>query len=67
MPDPICRACGGPMKPGKVLQQTYTAGMPDFPGDDHGSTFSPGGPGHLTDCMKCENCGRSHIREARKS
>jgi len=47
------------MRPGKALAQTYTAGMPDFPGDSHGTTFSAGGPGRMVEAMKCANCGWS--------
>ena len=54
-----CKKCGGTMKPSKALQQTYTSGMPDFPGDDVGVTISAGGPGKLIDCLKCEKCGWS--------
>lgn len=46
------------MRPGKAMDQTYT-GSPDFPGDTHATTISAGGPGRLTDCMKCEDCGWS--------
>lgn len=55
--DPICRRCGGQMKPGIALEQTYT-GRPDFPGGE-AVTMSAGGPGRLIDCMKCEKCGWS--------
>lgn len=56
-----CRKCGGQMKPGKAIQQTYT-GMPDFP---NGAvvTLSAGGPGRLVDCDKCEKCGHSVATE----
>lgn len=57
-----CRRCYAEMKPGKAIQQTFTAGMPDFPGDPAGSrgvTMSAGGPGRLVDCMKCSACGWS--------
>jgi hypothetical protein len=53
-----CRKCGGNMIAGKAIQQTLT-GTPDFPGDDHAVTLSPGGSGKLIDCLKCEKCGWS--------
>lgn len=53
-----CRKCGGAMKPGKAIAQTWT-GSPDFPGDNHCVTLSPGGAGKLIDCIKCEKCGHS--------
>lgn len=52
-----CRKCGGEMKPSKAIAQTLT-GRPDFPGKEV-VTISPGGPGRLIDCMKCEKCGHS--------
>lgn len=56
-----CLRCGGQMKPGKAIQQTYT-GIPDFP---NGAvvTLSVGGPGRLVDCDKCEKCGHSVATE----
>ena len=61
--DNICRKCGGQMKPGKAIQQTYT-GTPDFP---NGAvvTLSAAGPGRLVDCDKCEKCGHSVSVSAR--
>ena len=53
-----CKKCGGQMKPSKAIAPTYT-GIPDFPGDKHCVTISPGGPGKLVDCLKCEKCGHS--------
>ena len=53
-----CEKCQGTMKPSKAIEQTYT-GLPDFPGDKHPVTMSPGGPGRLVDCLKCELCGYS--------
>lgn len=53
----LCRRCGGLMKPGIALEQTYT-GSPDFPGGEV-VTMSPGGPGRLVECMKCRECGWS--------
>ena len=52
-----CRKCGGEMKPSKAIAQTFT-GLPDFPGKEV-VTISPGGPGRLIDCRKCEKCGHS--------
>lgn len=56
---PTCRRCGGAMRPGWALEQTFVTGEPDFPGDDHVSTYSAGGPGKVVDCIKCEGCGHS--------
>lgn len=53
-----CKRCGGPMAPGQAIAQTYT-GLPDFPGDEHAVTVSPGGPGKLVDVLKCSACGWS--------
>ena len=58
-----CRKCGGHMKPGKAIQQTYT-GTPDFL-DGAVVTLSVGGPGRLVDCDKCEKCGHSVSVSAR--
>ena len=52
-----CPRCGGDMKPGVAIAQTY-AGSEDFPGGGV-VTMSPGGPGRMTECMKCESCGHS--------
>lgn len=52
-----CAKCGGEMKPGKAIAQTYS-GTPDFPGGEV-VTMSPSGPGKLVDCVKCELCGFS--------
>lgn len=60
---PICRKCDLPMTAGRALAQTFVAGMPDFPGDTHASTFSAGGPGKMIDCWKCPKCGRSITKE----
>lgn len=57
--EPHCAKCTGAMKPGIAIAQTYSSGAPDFPGDNVGVTMSPGGPGALMDCMKCEACGWS--------
>jgi hypothetical protein len=57
-----CPRCGGAMRPGKAMVSTVT-GTPDFPGCEV-VTMSPGGPGRLVDCLKCEGCGHSvHARE----
>lgn len=53
----ICYRCGGEMKPGKAIEQTYS-GSPDFIGGAV-VTMSPGGKGRLIDCLKCEKCGHS--------
>lgn len=54
----FCTRCGGPMKEGQAIKQTYT-GMPDFIGDKHQVTLSPNGPGKLIQCLKCVGCGKS--------
>lgn len=53
-----CRRCDAAMRPGIALGQTYS-GIPDFPGDDHVCTISPGGPGAIITCLKCSGCGHS--------
>ena len=53
-----CKKCGGAMKPGKAIAQTWV-GTPEWPGEWRGATMSPGGTGKLIDCMKCEACGWS--------
>ena len=53
-----CRKCNGNMKPGFYTAQTV-GGIPDFPGDTHAVTVSPGGPGRLADCERCDRCGHS--------
>jgi len=53
-----CKKCDGIMRPGEAIEQTW-AGKPDFVGDRHPVTFSPGGAGRLVTCMKCECCGFS--------
>lgn len=50
-----CRKCGGELKPGVALEQTYR-GSKDL-GDV--CTVSSGGPGRLVQCAKCESCGWS--------
>ena len=47
------------MLPGKAIEQTWTPGVPDFPGQTVGITMSAGGPGRLIDCLKCDKCGWS--------
>lgn len=54
-----CRKCGGQMRPGIATGQTYTAGTPDFPGDEEAVTLSAGGPGKVIEAMKCSKCGWS--------
>lgn len=53
----ICTKCGGQMKPGKAIAQTFT-GTPEWKGAE-AVTMSAGGPGKLIDCLKCERCGYS--------
>lgn len=52
-----CRKCGGEMKPGILMEQTYT-GFPEWPGSEI-RTLSFGGPGKLVPCSKCSACGWS--------
>lgn len=52
-----CKRCGGEMRPGTALAQSYT-GSADFPGAEV-VTMSPGGPGHLVVVSKCSECGYS--------
>jgi len=57
-----CKKCGGEMISSTAIEQTYTAGVPDFPGMDvnsPGQTISPGGPGKHVPCWKCVDCGWS--------
>lgn len=54
-----CRQCGGTMRPGKSLAQTWGEVSPDFPGENTIGTINYGGPGAMIDCMKCEKCGWS--------
>jgi hypothetical protein len=53
-----CRRCKAPMKSGKAMISSLT-GTPDFAGDEHAITLSPGGPGKLVPCLKCPDCGHS--------
>lgn len=57
-PIDTCKKCGGAMAQSKAIGQTFT-GTPDFAGDGHVCTMSPGGTGKLIDCMKCAECGWS--------
>lgn len=45
------------MRPSQAIGQTWTV-LPDFP-DGEVVTISPGGPGKLIGCLKCEKCGHS--------
>lgn len=57
-----CEKCqGGTLQIGLAIEQTYVAGIPDFPGqsDMDGQTISPGGPGKLIHVIKCKSCGAS--------
>jgi len=56
--EPFCKYCKTKMQESKAIAQTYT-GAPDFPGDKHCVTLSPGGKGKLIDCYKCPLCGWS--------
>lgn len=62
-----CKKCGALMRHGLAIQQTYTAGEPDFPGDHNDPnaivTLSPGGPGKLITCLKCPQCGWSVTKQ----
>ena len=49
--------CNGDMLPGVAMGQTFT-GMADFPGREV-VTMSPGGPGVIVQCLKCNACGHS--------
>jgi hypothetical protein len=54
-----CRKCGGLMKRGIAIEQTWVSGLGDYIGDRHGITLSPSGSGALVGCMKCKKCGHS--------
>jgi len=54
-----CKKCGGEMRIGLATEQTWTTGMPDFPGELRGVTMSVGGPGKVVECLKCVECGYS--------
>lgn len=56
-----CRRCGGVLRPGIALDQTWV-GHPDFHGDtgnEIGCTMTHGGAGAMIAVMKCEGCGHS--------
>lgn len=53
-----CKKCGGAMKRGVAMEQTFT-GTPDFAGGEV-VTMSPGGSGKLVACLKCSSCGWSY-------
>ena len=57
---PICKKCGGSMKPSKALENTLVS-SDDFGGDanQRGSTQSRSGTAILVDCLKCDACGHS--------
>lgn len=55
---PGCKKCGGQMAKGVAMAQTYTGRTPNAP-KDHVFTMSPGGPGQLIECLKCQRCGWS--------
>ncbi|MDO4795555.1 MAG: hypothetical protein Q4A28_06395 [Brachymonas sp.] len=65
-----CKRCGASMRHGIAIEQTYTAGEPDFPSDrgDPNAivTLSPGGPGKLIECLKCPQCGWSVTKETKE-
>ena len=52
-----CRRCGGEMRPGIAMGQTYTGSPDDLGGDE--VTMSAGGPGVVIEARKCANCGWS--------
>jgi len=58
MTDPLCPKCRVRLAPGIVMLQTWTW-LPDFPGDTHPVTLSPGGPGRIGRCLKCPESGHS--------
>lgn len=64
MTDP-CRKCGGSMHEGLAIEQTFS-GVADFPGKEV-VTLSPGGPGRLIKCLKCEQCGWSVTKPKQES
>ena len=53
----ICPRCRCNMRKGLAIEQTFT-GSPEWRGAEV-CTMSPGGPGRLTECLKCEQCGYS--------
>jgi len=55
-----CKQCGGEMRKGTAIEQTYTSG-PQY-AIEVGSnvrTRSPGGQGKIITVMKCVKCGWS--------
>ena len=52
-----CRHCGGEMRPGIAMGQTYTGSPDDLGGDV--VTMSAGGPGEVIKVRKCRDCGWS--------
>lgn len=52
-----CKKCGGVMRRGVALEQTFT-GTPDFAGGEV-VAMSLGGSGRLVACLKCSLCGFS--------
>ena len=55
---PRCRHCNVNLVVGRAMESTFV-GAPDFVGDRHAATMSPGGAGRLVACMKCPLCGWS--------
>jgi len=55
------RCLQGTMHLGRAIEQTLSGAL-DFIGDKHPTTISPGGPGRLVDCLKCDCCGYSVTR-----
>lgn len=58
----FCGRCqAATLQIGLAIEQTFVAGIPDFPGqtDSLGQTISPGGPGKLIHVIKCKSCGAS--------
>jgi hypothetical protein len=55
---PQCKYCGVEMIPRMATGRTWRAGIPDFPGQKRGLTYSPGGPGYPLPCWSCPKCGR---------
>jgi len=51
-----CNRCGGEMRPGQAIAQTF-AGSPDLGGEV--CTMSQGGTGKLIECSKCTSYGWS--------
>lgn len=55
-----CKKCGGKMKRGVAIENTWQRGMSDFGDDIRGITMTAGGSGKLVTCLKCESCGWSY-------